>query len=106
MPYPAKGVTVEEYAKKRMYAKRILDRNGCWLWDGYLSPGGYGIIYVKYERHMVHRLSYEIHVGSIPEGLDIDHLCRVRRCFNPEHLEPTTRQENLWRGNLIWKGGR
>lgn len=46
----------------------------------------------------VHRIAHELFVGPIPAGLDIDHLCRVRDCANPAHLEPVTRQENLRRG--------
>lgn len=57
---------------------------GCWLWTGGLNPDGYG----KDFRGQAHRLSYETFVGSIPPGLTIDHLCRVRRCINPAHLEP------------------
>lgn len=45
-----------------------------------------------------HRWSYAVHVGPIPDGLDLDHLCRVRNCMNPEHLEPVTRQVNSARG--------
>jgi len=45
-----------------------------------------------------HRLSYETEIGPIPEGLELDHLCRVRSCVNPLHLEPVTHQENVRRG--------
>ncbi len=82
-------------------AKRIeIDESGCWLWTGCLTDGGYGRIRVDGVELKVHRLSYELFIGPIPEGLDIDHLCRVRRCANPEHLEPVTRSVNLQRG--VW----
>jgi hypothetical protein len=71
---------------------------GCWLWTGYTMINGYGIFYVVKKRSLAHRVAYEHLVGVIPEGLDIDHLCRVRNCINPDHLEPVTRQENLLRG--------
>lgn len=76
---------------------------GCWLWGGAVS-WGYGKFGVRRKADgkrfmaMVHRLAYEMWVGPIPEGLDLDHLCRVRNCLNPEHLEPVTRKENLRRG--------
>lgn len=54
-----------------------------------MGPGKYGY---------AHRIAYELVVGPIPEGLTLDHLCRVRRCVNPEHLEPVTMGENLRRG--------
>jgi len=50
---------------------------------------------------VAHRISYELLKGDIPEGLDLDHLCRNRGCVNPDHLEPVTRKENLLRGNTI-----
>ena len=50
---------------------------------------------------LAHRISYEIHVGLIPEGMTIDHLCRVRHCFNPNHLEVVTLKENLMRGDTL-----
>jgi hypothetical protein len=80
--------------------KRITvdDRTGCWLWDGYISTTGYGSIKFQGRIGSVHRLSYESFVGPIPEGLQIDHLCRVRACCNPEHLEPVTSRENTIRG--------
>jgi hypothetical protein len=71
----------------------------CWLWTGGKMSNGYGMI-VNDTGHKVpaHRAAYEFLVGPIPKGLDLDHLCRVRHCVNPEHLEPVTRGENLKRG--------
>ena len=70
----------------------------CWLWKGALGPGGYGQCTWGGSR-FPHRVSYEIVVGPIPENLVIDHLCRVRLCVNPYHLEPVTQSVNLLRGN-------
>src|SRR5699024_1617461 len=53
---------------------------------------------------LAHRVSYETFAGPIPEGLDLDHLCRNRSCVNPEHLEPVTRSENLRRSPLMARG--
>jgi hypothetical protein len=52
----------------------------------------------KPKKYMAHRFSYLKLVGPIPEGLQIDHLCRVRHCVNPDHLEPVTNKENIRRG--------
>jgi hypothetical protein len=73
--------------------------SGCWLWVGATSRG-YAI---RVDRNRpgtkkVHRQVYEDLVGRVPEGLDLDHLCRVRCCVNPAHLEPVTRSENVRRG--------
>jgi len=66
----------------------------CWPYRGYLNPDGYG------NTHGVgtHRRVYEALIGPIPAGLQLDHLCRNRACYNPSHLEPVTQQENLRRG--------
>jgi hypothetical protein len=66
----------------------------CWLWTGGVRTTGYGQIRYLGRNHAAHRVSYEINVGPIPEGLHIDHLCRVRLCVNPIHLEPVTQDEN------------
>lgn len=70
----------------------------CWLWTGNINHAGYGRFNYLGKRIMAHRVSYELVVGPIPEGLQIDHLCRVRNCVNPSHLEPVTNAENVRRG--------
>lgn len=69
--------------------------NGCWLWTGMLSTSGYGQFG---KRIAAHRFAYEFAVGPIPNGLQLDHLCRVRNCVNPSHLEPVDPWENWRRG--------
>lgn len=72
----------------------------CWLWTAAKDPLGYG----RFQRSgglgtcLAHRLAYELLVGPIPEGLVIDHLCRVPSCVRPEHLEPVTQGTNVERG--------
>lgn len=74
--------------------------DGCWRWVGTRS-GKPGRTYGKATRDgkgiPAHRLGYELFVGPIPEGLELDHLCRFTMCVNPAHLEPVTRRENVRR---------
>ena len=76
-----------------------LTESGCWIWMGYISEGGYGRFCPKFKMIPLyaHRVSYEMRHGPIPDGMTIDHLCRVRCCVNPDHLEVVTLQENLAR---------
>lgn len=73
---------------------------GCWVWTAASNGRGYGRIWVDGRPHPAHRVAYEIHVGPIPAGMEIDHLCRNRGCVNPAHLEPVTRRENLRRARV------
>lgn len=69
----------------------------CWLWTGAKSRSGYGHVVYAAKHWPAHRLIYELEVGPIPEGLQLDHLCRERRCVRPDHLEPVTAAENTRR---------
>jgi hypothetical protein len=73
----------------------------CWLWTASQDRYGYGQMKINGRRARPHRFAYELLVGPIPEGLDLDHLCRVRLCVNPYHLEPVTNLENILRGDGI-----
>jgi hypothetical protein len=75
--------------------------SGCWLWTAYTSRKGYGQLRLGSKDCLAHRVAYEALVGEIPEGLQCDHLCRIRRCVNPEHLEPVTSRENTLRGDTV-----
>jgi len=75
--------------------------SGCLIWCGWVNKFGYGKISVMDKGRWVHRVAYEIEHGPIPSGLDIDHLCRVRCCVNPNHLEAVTRRTNLLRGDTV-----
>lgn len=102
---------------ERFFAK-IQITPTCWYWLGYIAPNGYGEIAQggKYGgARRTHCVAYELLVGPVPEGLELDHLCHNadklcrggntcphRRCVNPAHLEPVTRRENLRRGRSYW----
>jgi len=72
---------------------------GCWMWSGPLDRNGYGRTTFKFDGSLrgAHRWSYLTAIGPIPEGMQIDHLCRVRACVNPLHLEVVTFEENMRR---------
>ena len=86
----------------RLEAKSIPEPNsGCIIWLGRLNDRGYGKISIQIDTktrdHFVHRVVYELVRGKIPEGMTLDHLCRVKCCVNPWHLEPVSNLENLRR---------
>lgn len=72
-----------------------------WMWLGAKNADGYGVLSYCYRTHLVHRLTYSWLVSPIPDGLQIDHLCRVRDCVNPAHMEPVTLQVNNARGESV-----
>jgi hypothetical protein len=72
--------------------------SGCYVYMGALRGGGYGAISVDDRLRPAHVVAYEILVGPVPDGLELDHKCRVPSCWNPNHLEPVTHTENVRRG--------
>lgn len=78
------------------------DLGPCWLWTAALFDSGYATFQPQHGHAVrAHRWIYQETVGSIPDGLVLDHLCRVRHCVNPSHLEPVTVGENVRRGALV-----
>lgn len=94
----------DERLPARFWAKIHESASGCWLWTGAKAGPGeqYGYIRMGGRSLRSHRVAYEALVGPIPPGLQLDHLCRVRACVNPEHLEPVTHRENAHRGIGPW----
>lgn len=88
--------------KDRILGNIRVDENGCWRWQRYKHVAGYGWMWVGNGKcDFVHRAAYQIWKGPIPDGLVIDHLCRVRDCCNPDHLEVVTYSENTMRGDTV-----
>lgn len=88
---------------ERFWDKVMPEPNsGCWLWTGALYFNGYGAFGIEGRKvRRAHRLAYEALRGPIPEGLHLDHKCRVRCCVNPDHLEPVTQAENNRRSAAV-----
>lgn len=71
---------------------------GCWVWMAGRSAQGYGRFWIDGDTRAAYRVAYEVLVGPVPDGLQLDHLCRNRACVNPGHLEPVTVVTNVMRG--------
>lgn len=74
------------------------NERGCWIWHGARFSSGYGACGFRGTTTVAHRAIWQVLLGDLPRSLDLDHLCRVRACVNPDHLEPVTRSINLTRG--------
>ena len=92
------GIYPRMLPEERFWAK-VNKTASCWLWLAARVSTGYGYFGISAERLVLaHRYAYELLVGPIPTGLEIDHLCRVRTCVNPLHLQAVTHIENVRRG--------
>jgi len=93
----------------RHYSRR---HGECLLWIGSRIHSGYGMVWVPEEskQRLAHRVAYETWVGPIPDGMDIDHTCKVRNCIEPTHLRPLSPKENrganAGEAHWSWKHGK
>ena len=110
-PHCAKGYCNSHYARAKRgldpnvpihpygdpearYWKKVDKSDECWLWTGSLDGNGYGTFFLDGRVRRAHRVSYAWKVGPIPDGMEVDHVCRIRNCVKPAHLRAVTRAEN------------
>lgn len=91
------GIYQRPAQQERFWAK-VNKTDGCWLWTGGKGSKGYGSFWAKDRLVKAHRFAYELLVGTIPVGFQLDHLCRNRACVRAEHLEVVTNKQNALRG--------
>jgi hypothetical protein len=85
---------VRKTPEERFWAK--VDKTGdCWIWTAGLNGTGYGSFKAYNKPYMAHRFVYEMLVGSIPDGMVVDHTCHVRTCVRPDHLRAATQKQNM-----------
>lgn len=100
MPLPTVPLDFTEVEVARILSRVAVD-DGCWLWTGHVNKAtGYGDFSFWHGKQMcarAHRAVYTVLVGPIPEGMTLDHLCMVKACVRPSHLEPVSHQENVAR---------
>lgn len=89
---------IPENRRTRFMRSVSIDANNCWNWTGAITPYGYGISAINGYKTLAHRAFWVFENGPVPRGMDLDHLCRNRKCINPSHLEVVTRSINLRRG--------
>lgn len=94
-----KALTCDRYVERFWGKVEAGGEDECWLWTAGKSDRGYGQFWDGERKVRVHRFAYELLVGPIPTGMELDHLCRVLHCVNPKHLEPVVHCENVLRGN-------
>lgn len=96
-PPPRVKLGVRSGCVHQRFARKVRLVGDCWQFT-VVGGNGYGTFHVDGLRVNAHRWSYRAFIGEVPDGLELDHLCRNRACANPLHLEPVTRRENIMRG--------
>lgn len=88
------GVTKRPIKERFLEKFKVNPNTGCWEWTGYHGGAGYAKMKINGKTFVASRVSYMLFKGDIPEGLVVDHLCRIRHCVNPDHLEAISNYEN------------
>jgi hypothetical protein len=83
----------------RFQERYDVNEDDCWIWNGAVDRAGYGKFGIRKQTFRAHKWRWEHEHGPVPDGLVLDHLCRVTSCVNPNHLEPVTPLENTMRGD-------
>lgn len=89
--------TEQEILREARFWGRVEPTGFCWLWTAGKTKDGYGIMSWAKTTWTAHKISHTLLVGEVPAGMQIDHLCNVRNCVNPDHLEIVTKRENARR---------
>lgn len=85
----------------RFMSHVTIQANGCWEWVAAIDARGYGRFWMGGKRTRAHRFSYEYYTGKVPDGKELDHLCRNHACVNPAHLEAVSHKVNVLRGEGV-----
>lgn len=86
--------SLASFARRIAFVETDADLGECWLWTGGVIRGGYARLGAR----LAHRIAYQHFVGEIPVSCELDHLCRMRSCVNPRHVQPVSHLENIRRG--------
>jgi hypothetical protein len=89
---------IDRFMDKIVISTKVFNNTPCWEWVGAKGWKYYGTLKINHANQMAHRWAYEYFIGNIPDGHEIDHLCRNRSCVNAMHLEAVTAKENILRG--------
>lgn len=89
----------EQLSKLPRRWRAKIDARDCWRWTGYVRDNGYVVVKIQGKPTYAHRAIYSLLVGDVPDDAVIDHLCRVRHCLNPAHMEVVEHRENTMRGD-------